>query len=303
MIGPDPPVVYDVLTSQPATKVTYKAADTRLPHWRGLRGPLARNLGKALYHLVGTSDPYDLSYVHGNFYAQSEYRQWVRRRLREDNFMARIGAGIEMFPDIREELPPVQRWIENQHRPRTMPSMMRHMSRNLEWYLRPGSLPVFSRKLLPSLGWMLGSGLGSLLCAFSAYSQSGAPELWSILSGFGALMGLLLAVAAALKVLAEIASFGTACGEKPGSMKHTINAAELYLYLLELYEERPAVALDMADLPPADQSVTASPAGISNLDGIPQQALAALDPAVLEGSLAEARRRLDSRSQDSQPLT
>ncbi len=251
MTGLEPPTGYDLLLqSRPAPLTAGPAGDTRLPPWTVLSGPLARSMGKLLRGLVG-EDPYDQRFPDGRYYTSCEYRLWVRRRLREDNFFARIGAGIDMFPDIRNSLPAIQQWLENQNRPVKLPAMIRHMCRNLEWYLQPDSRPVYSRELPKQFFRLVASSVVCLISFYLTYSfgdQTDLSRLLVTLSGLTALGAMLMAVYFSLRTLAELANYGTACGEKPGSMKYTINAAELYLYLIELYEERPLVPLSAGEV-------------------------------------------------------
>jgi hypothetical protein len=183
---------------------------------------------------VGAINPDNEDYELIGLEVDTEYRGWLRQRLRESSFFCQLSGGVSGLPDIREAVIPLLRPIEELYYPRNTKSLVPHLVRNLEWYLAPTGRPKLPHGFTFRVGIFLFVVAAGAITISNIFTR-GFP--WPFL-GSGAYPSNLLIVMCCFNFII----YGywlcreTACvGESASSMKYRINAAELYRYLVELH--------------------------------------------------------------------
>ncbi len=162
----------------------------------------------------------DLCPIHPADY--TEHRREVWEMLRSTHFVAMLSGGLETMPDIRETIPVILRPIYNLYYPRKVRDVVRHLLRNLDWYLNP---KLAKRDNLTA--W-LQALLAMALAACLIYAAGVAVTQLPIISAFLIAAAVLNLVLTALRLGRDAAG-----GTDLGSMEFKANALELYRYLLE----------------------------------------------------------------------
>lgn len=163
------------------------------------------------------------------------YRDELRRRLAASQIAERLPAGISAFPDIFAALPRVIGAQARKFQPSTYAALARHIQRNLDWYLDPGTAPQILRPP-PGMEYAL-LALGGIFCSLAGAALIGDAALAMLigLSGFG--------LAAAVLWLLQFRNIRSEEGHR-----RFIRDLEFYYYLLESYTDcGEALTLPAAD--------------------------------------------------------
>jgi hypothetical protein len=190
------------------------------------------------------------------------YRDWVQDRLRESDLARQLPSGLDMLPDIYEQMgEPWRGWAKLKH-PSNTKDLVRHMVRHLEWYLDPTQKP---KPPIREIGQWVWVGVFIALVGLSQFLHLEVHGFYWVAKGAAVLLTLALARSIGGHTIGEKKVTDRRGNESMRQRRvhnfhesrELINAAELYYYLVDQYAEpendAPPAAELSEDLQPSGQ--------------------------------------------------